>query len=197
MVDVCNENSDAAVIREVLAGNVDAFELLVKRYQGYISGIVTKHVPGDRIQEVAHETFVRAYQSLETFQARKPFKHWLSRIAIRCCYDFWREHYRNRETPISSMPREAQYWIEGLLTDRSVDSRPQDPEALHVLRWAMDRLSAEDRMVLTLVHLEEHTIAEAAGLLRWSVPKVKIRAYRARKRLRKAFSHAITGGQRG
>jgi RNA polymerase sigma-70 factor (ECF subfamily) len=167
------------------------------RYQGYVASIVTNHVPRDRIQEVAHETFVRAYRSLETFQARTPFKHWLSRIAVRSCYDFWREHYRNREVPISSFPEEAQPWIENLLADRS-DGSPcghaQNREALSLLRWAMDRLSAEDRMVLTLVHLEEHTTAEAADLLRWSVPKVKIRAHRARKKLRKALADAIPGG---
>ena len=55
----------------------------------------------------------------------------------------------------------------------------------------MKGLSAEDRMILTLVHLEEYSTAEAAKLLRWSVPKVKIRAYRARKRLRKALADAI------
>lgn len=197
MHEVRNETCDAAVIHEVLGGNVNAFELLMDRYQGYVGGIVTKHVPRDRIQEVAHETFVRAYRSLETFQARTPFKHWLSRIAVRCCYDFWREHYRNREVPMSSIPEEAHPWIESLLANRS-DGSPgghaQTREALSLLRWAMDRLSAEDRMVLTLVHLEEHTTSEAADLLRWSVPKVKIRAHRARKKLRKALADAIQVG---
>jgi RNA polymerase sigma-70 factor (ECF subfamily) len=197
MHEARNEESDAVVIREVLGGNVNAFELLMDRYQGYVAGIVTKHVPRDRIQEVAHETFVRAYRSLETFEARTPFKHWLSRIAVRSCYDFWRQHYRNREVPMSSIPEEAQPWIESLLANRS-DGFPRvndhRREAMSLLRWAMDRLSAEDRMVLTLVHLEERTTAEAADLLRWSVPKVKIRAHRARKKLRKALADAIPGG---
>jgi RNA polymerase sigma-70 factor (ECF subfamily) len=197
MHEARNEDSDAAVIREILGGNVDAFELLMDRHQGYVAGIVTKHVPRDRIQEVAHETFVRAYRSLQTFEARKPFKHWLSRIAVRCCYDFWREHYRNREVPMSSIPEEAHPWIESLLANRS-DGSPrgnaESQEALNLLRWAMDRLSVEDRMVLSLVHLEERTSAEAADLLSWSVPKVKIRAHRARKKLRKALADAIPGG---
>ena len=197
MHEVRNETPDHAVIREVLEGDVDAFALLMDRYQRYVSLIVTKHVPRDNVQEVAHEAFVRAYRSLATFQARTPFKHWLSRIAVRCCYDFWREHYRNREVPMSSIPEEAQPWIESLLANR-YDGSPrvnaQRREAMSLLRWAMDRLSPEDRMVLTLVHLEEHTTAEAADLLRWSVPKVKIRAHRARKKLRKALAGAIPGG---
>lgn len=198
MHEVQNEQSDTAVIREILDGNVDAFELLMERYQGYVFGIATKHVPRDRIQEVAHETFVRAYQSLKTFRAKTPFKHWLARIAVRSCYDFWREHYRNRETPISSIPEDGREWIQALLVDGSVESsgggHARNQEALTVLRWAMDGLSPEDRMVLALIYLEDCTTAEAAELLHWSVPKVKIRAYRARKKLRKTLSNAIAGG---
>ena len=192
-----NEQSDNDVIREILEGNVDAFEILMDRYQGYVSGIATKHVPLDRIQEVAHETFVRAYQSLGTFRAKTPFKHWLARITVRCCYDFWRAHYRNRETPVSSISEEGQQWLQTLLVDGSVESPGgvgTHTEALGVLRWAMDELSAEDRMVLTLIYLEEYTTTEAAKLLRWSAAKVKIRAYRARKKLRKTLSNAIPGG---
>lgn len=197
MHEVRNETSDAAVIQEVLGGNVNAFELLMDRYQGFVASIVTKHVPRARVQEVAHETFVRTYRSLGTFQARTPFKHWLSRIAVRCCHDFWREHYRNREMPISSFPEEAHPWIESLLANRSdgsPDGHAQNREALNLLRWAMDRLSVEDRMVLTLVYLEERTTAETADLLRWSLPKVKIRAHRARKKLRKTLADAIADG---
>jgi RNA polymerase sigma-70 factor (ECF subfamily) len=200
MHEVRNETSDTAVIQEILGGNVNAFELLMDRYQGFVASIVTKHVPRASVQEVAHESFVRAYRSLDTFQARRPFKHWLSRVAVRCCYDFWREHYRNREVPISSIPEEAHPWIESLLADRSdgsPDGNAQNREALGLLRWAMDRLSVEDRMVLALVHLEEHTTAEAADLLHWSVPKVKIRAHRARKKLRKTLADAIPGRKEG
>ena len=197
MHEVQNEHSDNDVIREILEGNVDAFEILMGRYQGYVSGIATKHVPSDRIQEVAHETFVRVYRSLGTFRAKTPFKHWLARITVRCCYDYWRAHYRNRETPVGSISEEGQEWLQSLLVDGTVESRGgvgSHREALRVLRWAMERLSAEDRMVLTLIHLEEYTTAEAAAFLRWSVPKVKIRAYRARKKLRKTLSNAIPGG---
>ena len=189
-----HEYSDADVIREILGGDVDAFEVLINRHQDYVCGIVTKKVPRDRVEEVAHETFVRAYRSLKTFRAKTPFKHWLARIAVRSCYDFWRDHYRRRETPISSIREDGWKEIQALLADGSADAsdgHARNREALRVLRWAMKGLSAEDRMILTLVHLEEYSTAEAAKLLRWSVPKVKIRAYRARKRLRKALADAI------
>lgn len=196
MEDVRNERSDADVIRDTLGGDVNAFELLMERYQGYVAGIVIKHVPGDNVQEIAHEAFIRAYRSLETFRGKTPFKHWLASITVRCCHDFWRQHYRRKETPVSSISEDGWEWIQTLRVDGSADGSDgyaRDPEALRVLRWAMEGLSAEDRTVLTLVHMEGYTTAEAAELLRWSVPKVKIRAYRARKKLRKTLSDAIPG----
>jgi len=196
MEDVRSERSDADVIREILEGNADAFALLMDRYQGYVAGIVIKHVPADRVEEVAHEAFIRAYRSLETFRARTPFKHWLASITVRCCHDFWRRHYRRKETPVSSISEDGWEWIQAVRLDGSAetsDGYTRNAEALRVLRWAMEGLPAEDRTVLTLVHMEGHTIAEAAELLRWSVPKVKIRAYRARKKLRKTLSDAIPG----
>lgn len=197
MHEVRNESSDTQIVSEILEGNVDAFALLMDRYQGYVAGIATKHVPRERIREVAHETFVRAYRSLGTFKAKMPFKHWLARIAVRCCYDFWREHYKNRETPIGSVSYKDRERVQGLLSVGSRDSpgrHARNQEALRVLRWAMDRLTAEDRTILTLIHLEEYTVAEAAELLRWSAAKVKIRAYRARRKLRKTLSNAIRTG---
>jgi RNA polymerase sigma-70 factor (ECF subfamily) len=196
MEDARNDRSDPDIIREVLAGDVNAFEVLMDRYQGYVAGIATKHVPRDHVQEVAHEAFIRAYRSLKTFKAKAPFKNWLAAIAVRCCQEFWRQHYKRKETQLSSIQEEGREWIQTLLVDGSTDGSDgyaRHPEALQVLRWAMDGLGAEDRMVLTLVHLEEYTVAEAAELLRWSVPKVKIRAYRARKKLRKTLSDAIPG----
>ncbi len=194
MDEVQNEGSDAQVIRQVLDGNVNAFETLMERYQGYVAAIAAKNVPRDRIEEIAQETFLRAYRSLETFRGKTHFKHWLATIAVRCCQDFWRQHYRRSERAIGSISEEESDWIQGLLVDGSAHAASdpsRNPEALRVLRWAMEGLSAEDRAVLTLVHLEEYTTAEAARLLRWSVAKVKIRAHRARKKLRKTLEEVL------
>ena len=191
-----NDFADADVIRQVLEGNVDAFELLLDRYQGHVSRIVSKHVPRDTVEEVAHETFVRAYQSLNNFRASESFKYWLSTIAVRCCYDFWREQYKHRETPVSSMSRDCQEWIDKLLSERSQESfagQTQRQEALSLLHWALEQLSAQDRMVLTLTYFGEYSVAEAAKFLGWSVPNVKIRSHRAKKKLRKVLSKALPG----
>jgi RNA polymerase sigma-70 factor, ECF subfamily len=181
------EPSDDEIIRRVLDGETNAFERLVERYRDQVFRIVTKHVRGDDVEGVAHDAFVRAYLSLGTFGRRGDFKHWLSRIAIRTSYDYWREKYRSRETPLASLGEDEAAWLERVTADqagrRSLDEA-SSREARELLERAMDRLSPEDRMVLELVHIEERPVKEAAALLGWSVANVKVRAFRSRKKLR-------------
>ena len=191
---------DAAIIDEVLEGNVNAFESLLERYQSHVAAVVARHMPPERIQEAAHETFVRAYRSLGTYGGKKLFKHWLSGVAVRCCYDLWREHYRRREVPVSTISREERTWVEDVasgLSEKEFLENVQRREAAELLGWAMDRLSAGERTVLSLIHFEGYSTAEAAELLGWSLSNVKVRSFRARRKLRKLLSTLIEDGRKG
>lgn len=181
-----NQPDDDEIIKKVLCGDVNAFEVLLQRYRSLVFGIVLKHVPRDRGEEVAQDVFVRAYQALPSYAGRSSFPRWLTTLAIRSCYDFWRDHGRNRELPLSSLAQEHQKWLDEALAPQSREAfleHAAREEGKEILRYALDRLSAEDRMVVTLVHLEEHSIKETAELLGWGVIKTKVRAHRARRQL--------------
>ena len=183
-----HSSTDAEIVNQVVSGNVNAFERLLKRYQAQVVGIVKKHIPFDKVEEVAQDVFVRVYQSLPTFKGNDRFKQWLSTVTIRTCYDFWRKHYRHREIPLSSLSDKHQLWLEEATSTSSSQffyERDSQEEAREILDWALDRLSAEDRMVLELVYLEGYSIKEAANLLGWSSVNVKVRSFRARKKLHK------------
>ncbi|HOP47264.1 MAG TPA: RNA polymerase sigma factor [Desulfobacteraceae bacterium] len=189
-----NTASDAEIIRRIIAGDVNAFELILKRYQGHVLSIVKKHIPEERIEETVHDSFVRAYQSLRSFRNSDSFKYWLSSIAVRTCYDFWRNRYRTREVPMSSLSEGQQNWLENMVSDRSGQSykeREIKQEAKETLDWALGKLSAEDRMVVELVFLEGLSGREAAELLGWSVANVKVRSFRSRNKLRNLLSKAL------
>ena len=86
MTDPATETvSDAEIIKQVLNGEANALEHLLKKYQNHDLKIIKKHVPFERIEETAQETFVRAYQSLNGFKKAGSFKHWLSAITVRTC----------------------------------------------------------------------------------------------------------------
>jgi RNA polymerase sigma-70 factor (ECF subfamily) len=191
MSPLADVNDDAAVIRLILEGQTNAFEQLLDRYQDHVLQIVGKHVPRDHVPEVGQDVFIRTYQSLSRFKGTGPFKNWLSKIAVRCCYDFWRDYYQRRETPVSSISEECRRWLETLLADQAQEEEKERREDKELVHWALGQLSPGDRTVLTLTYLEEYSVAETAGLLGWSVPRVKIQSYRARRKLRKILGKIL------
>ncbi len=187
---------DKEIIQKVLGGEVDAFELLVTRYKEDVMKIAIKHLPYDQTEETAHVVFVKAYQSLPSFEHKSSFKTWLSSIAVRTCYDYWRGQYRSREISMSSLTEKHQDWLEGVLAEQanqSLQEKGEREEAREVLDWALNQLSPEDRMVLNLVYLEELSGKEAAKLLGWSTANVKIRTYRSRRKLYRLLSEVSAG----
>ena len=192
-----NNPDDYQIVRRIIAGDVNAFEHLMKRYQHLVLGIVKKHVPFDEIEDTAQDVFLRTYRSLPGFKGNN-LGHWLSVIAVRTCYDFWREHYKSRELAMSSLTEQHQVWLEATLSKKSSQSFHEagmKKEAREILDWALDKLSAEDRMVLELVYLEGHSVKEAAGLLGWSTANVKVRLFRSRRKLHRLLTGATKHGR--
>lgn len=175
----------------MIDGDVNAFEALVERYRKQVFGIVARRIPYDRVEEVAHDAFVRAYESLPSFRGNSPFGNWLSKIVARSCYDFWREQYKRKEVLSSSLGEDQEEWLDSVLAVQSSEAFEREAaarEAAEVLNYALAKLSAEDRTVLTMVHLEGLSVRETADLLGWSVVRVKVRAHRSRNQLRKVVA---------
>ena len=147
-------------------------------------------VPFQSIPEVTHDVFVRAYKSLAGYSRRESFGHWLRTIAVRACYDFWRVRYRNHETPISALSEGTRDWLENYQANGSVGFSGDNTdrlEARELLDWALGKLTPEDKMVILLVYFEGYSVRETAGFLDLSTANVKVRAFRARKKLRKTL----------
>jgi RNA polymerase sigma-70 factor (ECF subfamily) len=183
-----SSQSDAEIIDRILAGEVNAFEFLMDRHGDRVLRIVKRHVPHQDVEDTAQRAFIRAYRSLGSFSGEGGFRQWLSTIAVRSCYDYWRERYRSREVPVSNLTERHGEWLNEVLADsseRSYEDLSARREAAEVLEWGLARLSPEDRMVLEMVYLEGLSGKEAAKLLGWSAVNVKVRAFRARKRLEK------------
>ncbi len=186
-----SETSDNEIVSRVLDGDVNAFERLLKRYEDHVLMIAKRHIPYAHIEEIAQDVFVRAYESLPSFKKKTRFKPWLSTIAVRTCYDFWRKAYRSREVPMSTLTEKHRDWVEQVMSDQSNRSFYKDvsqKEARELLDWALDRLTAKDRMVLELIYFEGLSGKETAELLGWSVANVKVRSFRSRRKLRKLLA---------
>jgi RNA polymerase sigma-70 factor, ECF subfamily len=192
-----NEQSDIEIVHQVLLGDVNAFEHILNRYQTDVLMIVKRHIPHNQIEEIVQDVFVRAYQSLPTLEKKGSLRQWLSTIAVRTCYDLWRRHYKIRELPMSSLSEGHRKWMMQVVSDqseRSFSEAGAQNEAKELLDWALDKLSAGDRMVLELIYLEGLSVKEAAKLLGLSVTNVKVRSFRSRKRLNRLLTEMTAGG---
>jgi len=182
------------LIYEILQGKINSFEFLIQKYHSTVSKIVLKHVPRTFAPEIAQEAFVRAYESLRSYKGTHPFKHWLSKITLNCCYDFWREKYKNREIPESALSEAGRKNIDKLLAAQSEEAffcQAREKETIELLDWALDQLSVDDRMVLTLIYFEGCSIAEVAEFLDWTESNVKVHSFRARQKLREILSKVL------
>lgn len=183
--------TDAETIQRVVSGDVNAFEILLRRYKGHVMGVVGNHVPPAEVDDVSQNAFIRAYQSLGGYKEKGEFKNWLTGVAVRTCYDFWRKKYKRKEVPMGDLSDGHLKWLESVAAEQSsvaFKALQKQTEAQEILAWALNRLSAADRMVLELVYLEGLSGKEAAAHLGWSLANVKVRSFRARNKLKKMIS---------
>ena len=187
-------NDDASVIARVVSGETDAYEILLSRYEAHVFRIVKRHVPVDDVSEVCHNAFISAYTSLGSYKNEADFSHWLSKIAVRTCHDFWRKKYRQKETPISTLSDDHVAWLEKNVTNNNgahPKAASRESEAKEILEHTLSKLSATDRMLLTLVHLEGNTVKEAAKILGITLVNAKVRSHRAKAKLRNLIAELI------
>ena len=157
-------------------GDSDAFGRLVDRCSGDISRQM-RHYSRDPIvcDELVQDVFVEAFFSLGTYRGEAEFGHWLSRIAMRVGYRYWKR--RKKEPP----KVELQDW--DAIVQKGVDTL-EHSEAADLLFDLLSRLKDKDRLILTLIYFEDLEYTEVAERMGWSQAMTRLRTYRARNRLR-------------
>lgn len=174
-------------INASLRGDEAAYARIVRRYEAALVQQMSHYAERrDDLRELVQQVFVEAYRSLARYRPQAPFLHWLRRIASRVGYRYWKVRKRERERTI---PLEE--WHEHLM---AVPPETQDPsEAAECLQQLLARLSPKDRVVLTLMYFEECDVRMIAERMGWSQTLVKVRAFRARQRLRTMLEEAGYG----
>ena len=174
---------DQQLVASTLSGDDDAFAELTRRHKGRVFSVAARFArDASEIDDICQEVFVQAYFKLRQFRGDSPFEHWLMRITTYKCYDFLRKRKRN-DSPIST---------DALLESgfEPAATEPDEPHPdLERLHAALAELSPKERLVITLLELEERTLQQISELTGWSVANVKVRAFRARTALRKLMEN--------
>lgn len=182
------ERTEAELIAAVLKGDAASFEPLVQRYSPRVFATARRYARREsEVEDIVQEVWVKAFQKLAGFRGEAPFEHWLMRLAVRTCYDFLRSHQRNRETTFSELSEPETDWLERFVSDPETASESADAARLLVDRL-LEQLSPPARLIITLLEIEDRSVKEIAELTGWSVPLVKVRAFRARAEMRKLLA---------
>jgi RNA polymerase sigma-70 factor (ECF subfamily) len=182
------EQTDAELIKAVLAGDTASFEALIARYQPRVFATARRYARREsEVEDIVQEVFLKAFTKLGTFRGESPFEHWLMRMSVRTCYDFLREHQRNREQAISEITDEEAQWLEKISSGVDPDAEHRVSAARLLVHKLLDQLSPESRLIIQLLEIEEKSMKEIAELTGWSIPMIKVRAFRARAAMRKTL----------
>jgi len=172
-----SKTSEEEWVARAQRGDREAFGELVRQFQGRVFRLANRFFrrPED-VEDVAQETFLTAWRKLDRYSAKAPFEHWLTRVCLNTCYSRLRKN-----SPEAT----------GL--DLEVAASSADPNASIEVERLLKQLAPADRFVLLLLDGEGWSVREIAQRLGWSVSNVKVRAHRARKRLR----GILNGGTQG
>ena len=182
------ERTEAELIAAVLRGDPASFEPLVQKYSPRVFATARRYTRREsEVEDVAQEVWLKAFEKLNSFRGEAPFEHWLMRLAVRTCYDFLRGHRRNRELAFSDLTGPEADWLERFVAQPENTAETADAAKLLVGR-VLEKLSPPARLVITLLEIEDRSVREIAQLTGWSVPLVKVRAFRARAEMRKILT---------
>lgn len=185
--DPARRAEEEVIVGRVLRGEVDAFALLIERYQVKVSAMARRYLRREEDAEDAIQTvFIKAFQKLKDWRREAPFEHWLSRIALRVCLDKLRKEKRRPEVLFSEFSAEEEDWVGHFrISPEAASSR--SGAARELVRRAMESLSPEARLMVDLFEIQGKTAQEISALTGWSAAGVKMRAFRARLQLKKVL----------
>jgi RNA polymerase sigma-70 factor (ECF subfamily) len=178
--------NDRHDIQACLEGDEEAYARMVRRYETQVAAQMWRFTRDrDVLDELVQDVFVEVYLSLAKYRARAPFLHWVRRIATRVGYRYWKRQARDRRRQAAMAKWHAD------LPGETVEPTPS--EAAEYLHRLLEQLPPRDRLVLTLHYFEAFSTREIAERTGWSRALVKVRAYRARKKLKALLTEAGFG----
>ncbi|MSU47110.1 MAG: sigma-70 family RNA polymerase sigma factor [Lacunisphaera sp.] len=165
-----------------------AARLLVEHLYPLVIRIVRSHLPRRVAEEdLAQDIFLKMFTRLEQYQGKVPFPHWVSRIAVTTCIDQLRVQKSRPEFRWADLSESEAEVLDHVLTNER-DATPGDAlAARELVHQLLGQLKPDDRLVIQLLDLEQKTIAEISAATGWNQTLVKVRAFRARRKLQKLF----------
>ena len=189
--------------RQAQQGDESAFSEIVRRYSPRVFSVASRFFrQRSSVEEAAQEVFLKAFTQLKSFEGRGSMEGWLTRIATNTCLNMIRSAKRRPELTVSDLTEDENKWLDQQVSsiDESHHSVEQTLIAADLADRVLDVLAPEDQLALLMMDGEDASVKEVAEATGWSESKVKVRAFRARKKVREAMEKLLkprTGGTVG
>ena len=178
----------AACLERVRQRDQIAARELVDHLYPLVIRIVRSHLPRRVAEEdLAQEVFLKMFTRLDQYKGAVAFTHWVSRIAVTTCIDQLRAQKRRPEFRWADLSEKETEVLDAVLTSDSEVPANEALAARELVAKLLGQLKPEDRLVVQLLDLEQRSVAEISKLTGWNPSLVKVRAFRARGKLKKLF----------
>ena len=179
-------------VARVRRGDEAAARQLLEHLQPLVLKLVRAHLPRRTSEEdMVQAVFVKVFTRLSQFSGVVPLEHWVSRIAVNTCIHQISKERVRPEIRYADLSEEEEQVVQ-TLANSGEDLSPAQSLASHELvTKLLAMLSPQDRLVITLMHLEGRTVEEVRQVTGWNKSVIKVRAFRARRKLRKHLEELL------
>jgi RNA polymerase sigma-70 factor (ECF subfamily) len=181
--------------RSAREGDESAFEEIMRRYSPRVFRFASKFFRQQSlVEEAAQEVFLKAFTELGSYEGRGSMEGWLTRITTNTCLNIIRSSKRRPELTVSDLTEDENNWLDNNLADAASErheSSQRSAAAADLAGRVLQTLSPDDQLVLTLIDGEDASVKEVVEMTGWSASKVKVQAFRARRRMREAVEKLL------
>jgi RNA polymerase sigma-70 factor (ECF subfamily) len=185
---------DFELIKRAQRGDSAAFNEIVVAYRKRILGTITRLIarPED-VEDVAQEVFLRLYFSLDELRTAEVFEPWLYRLTVNAAYDYLRKQRRRQEYRMSDLSEQQMMMADALAGGRVEQEDREHKKVRESVDALLGAVSEADRILLMLKELEGLSLKELEKIYNINENALKVRLFRARQRVLKAFGAVPKG----
>ena len=179
---------DFELIEKAKKGDDAAFNLVIQAYRKRILGTISRLIrkPED-VEDVGQEVFVRLYYSLDQLRTPEVFEPWLYRLTVNAAYDYLRRRKRRPESRMSDMSEQQVMMADARAGGKHSAEQDRRTKVRETVQMLLDQVSEEDRALLMLKEVEGLSLKELEQIYKIKENALKVRLFRARQRVLKAF----------
>src|SRR5207302_7468547 len=187
---------DFELIRRAQKGDSAAFNEIVLAYRKRILGTITRLIARtEDVEDVAQEVFVRLYYSLDQLRSAEVFETWLYRLTVNAAYDYLRRAKRRKDSRMADLSEQQVLMADSVAGVQRQHAEQENNKIREFMDALFRHVSEEDRLLLTLKEVEGLSLKELEQVYGATENTLKVRLFRARQRVLKAYRAAMADGK--